>query len=227
MVEVKNIEVFNLERAQRAIQNSYKIHADTLTGEIKPKLSKALGNDMRPKESHDAYLAGILVTFDLTYDAVFIQELMRYHFIDFVMSTSKQHSLDKFMTAESFNPFNQYVDSRVVDIVREKYNKWVEAKKEKEKLRYEFQAQDLAAQKENEKKCQKNVENAYYELIFNLPHGFQLEGTMTTNYRQLKTIVVQRWRHKMHCDWDTFIKACYSMPQFRELCGFEDKKWDL
>lgn len=213
MVEVKNIEVFGLERAQKAIQNSFMIYSDTINREIKPKLSKSLGNNMDAHQSHDAFLKGIGVQFDLKYDAVFIQELMRYHFIDQVMSTSKQHSLEKFFTTKDFNPFNEYVSDEVIKICEQLYNIWNEAKKEYEENKTV----------ENKKR----VDESYFKLIFNLPHGFQLETLITTNYLQLKTIVIQRWKHKMWCDWKPFIEACYSIPQFRELCGFTDNKWDL
>lgn len=213
MVEVKNIEVFGLERAQKAIQNSFMLHSDTINREIKPKLSKSLGCNMDGHQSHDAWLKGILVQFDLKYDAVFIQELMRYHFLDQVMSTSKQHSLEKFFSTKEYNPFNEYVDDEVIEICERLYYKWINTKKEYE---------------ENKTPENKNkVDEAYFKLIFNLPHGFQLETLITTNYLQLKTIVIQRWKHKMYVDWLPFIKSCYSMPQFRELCGFENEKWNL
>lgn len=215
MVEVKNIEVFNLDRAQRAIQNSFSLHADTTNEDIaiKPKLSKTLGGNMQPHQSHDAWLKSILVTFDLKYDAVFVQELMRYHFIEIAMSTSKQHSLDKFFSTSNYNPFNKYVSEEVIEVCSRNYYAWKAAKE--------------IYEKESTAENKQKVDDAYFRLIFNLPHGFELEMTVNTNYLQLKTIVIQRWHHKMWCDWKPFIEACYSMPKFRELCGFEDSKWDL
>ena len=39
---------------------------------------------------------------------------------------------------------------------------------------------------------------------------------------------IQRFNHKNIEDWVYgFINWCYSLPKFRELCGFEDKSWDL
>lgn len=228
MVEVKNIEVFGLERAQRAIQNSFNVgEINTTKGEYKEKLSKALGNNMDPHQSHDAWLKGVLCTFDMKGNGVFMPEFQRYHFVEICMSQSTMHTMDKFMTG-TYDPYTKYVDPRIKDIAVENYENWKKAKKEE----YEyhllgFQTQDIQAQKENNEKYDKLVYEAFERLVHNLPRGFELWTTVTTNYLALKTIVIQRFHHKNKEDWSTFVEACYSMPKFRELCGFEDSKWDL
>ena len=83
MVEVKNAEVFNLERAMRAINNSFNVgEINTTEGEYKEKLAENLGGNMQAHQSHDAYLKGILVTFDIKGNGVFMPEFQRYHFIN-------------------------------------------------------------------------------------------------------------------------------------------------
>ena len=47
MVEIKNIEVFNLERAIRAIENSFNVgEINTTEGPVKEKLGKSLGTSI-------------------------------------------------------------------------------------------------------------------------------------------------------------------------------------
>lgn len=54
-------------------------------------------------------------------------------------------------------------------------------------------------------------------LVASLPCGFVLGATMTTNYRQLKTIYKQRHNHKLK-EWRAFCGWCESLPMFKELC---------
>ena len=55
------------------------------------------------------------------------------------------------------------------------------------------------------------------KLVASLPCGFILGATMTTNYRQLKTIYHQRKKHKLK-EWRDFCKWCDTLPHFKELC---------
>lgn len=54
-------------------------------------------------------------------------------------------------------------------------------------------------------------------LVASLPCGFILGATMTTNYRQLKTIYNQRKHHKLD-EWRVFCEWCDTLPHFKELC---------
>lgn len=208
MVEVKNIEVFGLNRSINAINNSFNVgEIDTTVNpdEKRIKVAKALGKNMDAYQSHSAFLKGITVHMDIKGNGVFMPELQRYHFFEIIMSQSTMHSMEKFMNSD-YDPFTKYVDPRVKDIVKEKYSNWAKAKEggDKEKIYTTFE-----------------------ELVHTLPRGFELWFTAVTNYLQLKTIVVQRFHHRNFEDWSSLIAACYSMPKFRELCGFEDSKWDL
>lgn len=207
MVEVKNAEVFNLDRAQRAIENSFNVgEINTTEGNIKEKLSISLGNNMQAKQSHDAWLKGVLVTYDIKGNGVFMPEFQRYHHHEIIMSQSTMHSMEKFMSGEHL-PFTKYVDPRIIEIVKEKYNNWHKAKEN-----------NLSKQE---------VYEAFEQLVHSLPRGFELWATVNSNYLQLKTIVIQRFHHKNIEDWQNYVRFCYSLPKFRELCGFNSPQWDL
>lgn len=227
MVEVKNIEVFNLERSMRMINNSFNVgEIDTTKGNYKEKLAKNLGSNMQPHQSHDAWLKNILVTFDIKGNGVFMPEAQRYHFLEIGMSQSTMHAMDKFMTSD-YNPYTKFVLPEIKDICKKNYQEWAEAKKEKEEYHNGFQVQDVETQRKNDEYYDNLVYEKFETLVHNLPRGFELWATISTNYLQLKTIVIQRFHHKNKEDWGNFIQACYSMPNFRELCGFTDSKWDL
>lgn len=54
------------------------------------------------------------------------------------------------------------------------------------------------------------------KLVASLPCGFVLGATMTTNYRQLKTIYFQRKNHRLS-EWHIFCTWCEELPYFKEL----------
>ncbi len=191
MVEVKNAEVFNLERAQRAIENSFNVgEINTTEGNIKEKLSISLGNNMQAKQSHDAWLKGVLVTYDIKGSGTFMPEFQTYHFLKCV--PYEDFDLDnlvytKYITEETKSIINNLIDE---------YNK-------------------------------NKTEENYQKIIYNLPRGIERWYEVSTNYLQLKTIIIQRFHHPQKEDWEAFIKYCYSLPKFRELCGFTESNWDL
>ena len=59
----------------------------------------------------------------------------------------------------------------------------------------------------------------FMKCVSNLPMGFEMEMTITTNYLQLKTIYFQRRNHKLKEDWGAFCDWCESLPMFKELVG--------
>ena len=54
-------------------------------------------------------------------------------------------------------------------------------------------------------------------LVESLPCGFVLGAIMTTNYRQLKTIYLQRRNHKLK-EWHDFCAWCETLPLFTTIC---------
>ena len=202
MLEVKNIEVFGLNRALNAINNSFNVGQIDTREEVTEKREKvalALGKNMEAHQSHDAFLKGILVTFDMKHHGVVMPEFQRYHFADIVMSQSTVHSLEKFISGD-LDPYTKYVTQQSKDQVKKLYNEWIESGKSYE---------------------------SYMALRHNLPQGFEMWATVTTNYLQLKTICIQRKAHRNREDWNNFISACYSMPRFRELTGLSGKERDI
>lgn len=51
----------------------------------------------------------------------------------------------------------------------------------------------------------------YLNLLYNIPVGFELTARMTTNYRQLKTMYMQRRTHRLP-DWHVFCDWIESLP---------------
>jgi hypothetical protein len=104
---------------------------------------------------------------------------------------------------------NEYVDERIINIVEDKvrdYNSILDAIKTESYKKYDYtleQMQDLA-------------KDQYLRVLYNIPSGFQLTARMTTNYRCLLNIYVQRHDHRLP-EWREFCELLLELPYFKEL----------
>lgn len=217
MVEVKNVRVHDLDRTLNARGNSFN------AGEIDTSIpfdfesrqwtvAKSLGSNMTPHQSHDSFLNGVQVSFDIKTNNVINPEVQRYHWWDIIMSQSTMHSLKKFFSGD-LKPFTKYVTKEIKILIEKYFNDWQKAVEDKKK-------------NPTEENIKKEYER-YMILRHNLPSGIELWQTVHTNYLQLKTICIQRRNHRNREDWNAVISMCYSLPYFRELTGLEGKEWDI
>lgn len=181
---IDNVHIFGLDNAVRGSKFPMAVDIDNVTSDI-TNTTKSLGA-AATGTAHDQFLTGIIAQFDLTFTVKAWTEAERYHFFDFISSQSTMHRIAKF---DLDTQYIGYVDSRMIDIMKElkdKYNK----------------TQD----KED-----------YLRLLYSNPCGFKLTAAMTTNYRQLKTIVNQRQNHRL-IEWRIFCEQVKQFPYFVELC---------
>jgi hypothetical protein len=66
------------------------------------------------------------------------------------------------------------------------------------------------------KEVQDLLKKMYLEILYTNPAGFTLTARMTTNYRCLKNIYIQRKNHRLP-EWRAFCKWIESLPYFEEL----------
>lgn len=192
MLTISNTEVFGLERALRASGNAMTT-GEINTLEDSQLYSKVLARGMalgtNPVGSaHDHYLCGIIVQFDILYPQYWAPEAGRYHWFEIVTSQSTMHRLAASIS-DGKGPYNKYVDQRIINYVN-----------------------DLA-RAYNEDPSYHN----FMRLRSNLPAGYEMSETITTNYLQLKTMYAQRRNHKLKEDWGAFCDWCESLPLFKEL----------
>nr|DAQ69293.1 MAG TPA: hypothetical protein [Caudoviricetes sp.] len=62
----------------------------------------------------------------------------------------------------------------------------------------------------------------YLGLLMGIPCGLKLTAGITTNYRQLKTIYIQRYNHRLP-QWREFCKWILTLPYFKELTGIKEE----
>lgn len=138
---------------------------------------------------HDNFLNGVVVHFYVKATNKWWTEMQRYHFIDFVSSQSTMHRLTKF-DLDDF--YNEYVDPRIIEIMKELQQKANEGGKEEQ-----------------------------LKLLYSNPAGAQLGAYMVTNYRQLKTIYKQRRNHRLP-EWHVFCDWVETLPMAHLITGKVD-----
>lgn len=196
-MEVQNIKVYGIEDSFRASKFPMLSNIDNATTDYTERI-RSLGT-CKHGTGHDNFLNGIITQFDLTLSNKCWVEMQRYHFIDFVSSQSTMHRITSFDLNTSYNEF---VDQRIVDIMAEKVSQYNELKKQL--------AEDDSLSDE--------LERRYLEILYSNPAGFQLTARMTTNYRQLKTIYLQRKHHRLP-EWKEFCKFIETLPYSELITG--------
>lgn len=189
---ISNVNVYGLEESVKGSKYPMATDLDKITTEI-TATTKKLAN-AKTGSGHDNFLNGIVVQFDLTFTNKAWVEAERYHFLDFVSSQSTMHRITKFDLDKAYI---EYVDPRIVDIMKEKVAAYNELQ------------EDIKARREEGKDVTTLMDLAtkqYLEILYSNPAGFRLTARMTTNYRQLKTIYHQRKTHRLpewraFCDW--------------------------
>ena len=187
---VSNAKVFGLADSIRRAKFPMSVDTDSINSTLTNGIESLARS--RPGEGHDQWLTGVIVQFDLTFSNKAWVEAERYHFLDFVSSQSTMHRIARFDLNKSYN---EYVDDRIVDIMREMVEDYNRLCDDSQVVLPEFKDQ-----LEGEKR------EAYLRILYNNPAGFLITAGMTTNYRQLKTIYIQRKNHRL--------------PEWREFCGW-------
>lgn len=197
-MRLENIKVYDLEES--LVASGYPMR--TVLTPRKPdekdiKRGLNLTKASNGNGAHGQWLTGVRVAFDLTCTNKMWVEAERYRFLEFVSSQSTMHRITKFNLDEQYC---EYVDPRVIDIMKEKvdrYNKFV-----------------CLPGEDNEDIERKR--KLYLEILYTNPAGFELTARMTTNYRCLLNIYIQRWDHRLP-EWREFCAQLLELPMFPEL----------
>lgn len=204
-MRIENLKVYDLEESM--IASGYPMRTElieTHAGDKDLKRCLNLTKASNGNGAHGQWMTGVRVAFDLTCTNKMWVEAERYRFLEFVSSQSTMHRITKF---KIHGQYNQYVDPRVIDIMEEKvaeYNKLVENKPGPDA------APELLEDYAN------LLKEKYLEILYTNPAGFELTARLTTNYRCLLNIYVQRHNHRLP-EWREFCKELLKLPFFQEL----------
>ena len=204
-MKVENVRIYDLEES--LIAAGYPMRTVAEIGELGEKyikrghnLSKACD---RGNGAHGQFMTGIRVNFDLTFTNKAWVEAERYRFLEFVSSQSTMHRITKFNLREQYN---EYVDPRIIDIMEEKVAEYNKLVKSRERL-------SEGAADQLKKDINDAITKRYLEILYSNPAGFNITARMTTNYRCLKNIYIQRKNNRLP-EWREFCKLIETLPYF-------------
>ncbi len=209
---VNNVKIYDLEESMKA--SGYPLRTTTEWEETPEKTLKRCTNLSYAADwegAHDQFLTGIRVNFDLTFSNKAWIEAERYRFLEFVSSESTMHRITKFNLDKQYN---EYVDPRIIQIMKEKVNEYNKLSENKPK--------DTVA-KQLIEDYNELLKKKYLEILYSNPAGFILTARMTTNYRCLKNIWRQRKNHKLP-EWREFCKWIETLPYAKEVLCYEQER---
>jgi hypothetical protein len=206
-MKIENIKVYDLEES--LIASGYPMrtelpsrHADEKDIKRGMKLTKASNGN----GAHGQWLTGVRVAFDLTCTNKMWVEAERYRFLEFVSSQSTMHKITKFNLD---GQYCEYVDPRVVEIMKEKVEEY-------NKLKETFDLLPKGVSDKLRQDMNEVLKNKYLEILYTNPAGFELTARMTTNYRCLLNIYIQRRDHRLP-EWREFCQQLLELPLFKEI----------
>ena len=209
---VSNVDIYDLEKS--ILASGYPMRTIIPNRDITEKdlaRCKNLVNATKTGNgAHAQFMTGIRVNFDLTFSNKAWVEAERYRFLEFVSSQSTMHRITKF---DLDNQYNKYVDSRIIEIMKSKvqeYNKVMELRDSYDK----DDQRNISPQLRED--LTEWLKNAYLEILYSNPAGFTLTARMTTNYRCLRNIYMQRKDHRLP-EWRAFCKWIETLPYAQEL----------
>lgn len=222
MLEIKNINVYDLRQSVISCRNAMRLEMPEYTDEEFYKgleRAKKLVRASKHSENvkcHDNFLTGIRVSFDLKYTQYITKQFQRYHWFDYVSSSSLMHRLVK-MDADSI--CNKYVSKNSVEQLQKDIDEYNEiALMESYPIEGNplvFELRDgsvVAAETKGDA-----LYYAYMKCISDCPMGVELFVHVSTNYKQLQTMYWQRKDHKLKEDWGEFCKFVEQLPYAKEL----------
>lgn len=222
MLEFSNVKVYDLRESIISCRNAMRLEAPDYNSEEEfnkgldraKKLVNASKNDSNVK-CHDNFLTGIRVSFDMKYTQYISKQFQRYHWFDYVSSSSLMHRITKMDFSKCCN---KYVSQASIDEV----TKWVNVYNNIVNNHIEEYVFDTGKEKFHTYAYKDTIYTAFMLVISNCPMGTELFVRVSTNYKQLQTIYYQRKNHKLHEDYNAFIDMVKSLPYAKELILSED-----
>lgn len=212
MLEISNIKVYDLKESVIACRNAMRLDMPLYSIEEFNKGLERAKKLCKSGSGHANFRKGIRVSFDMKYTQYITKQFQRYHFFDYVSSSSLMHRITKM---DFTNCCNKYVDIRVIALMQELISDYNIGRK---KLDLFIKHEGINKNTEETIKDFKNhLYISWMKIISNCPMGCELFTRVSTNYEQLATIYKQRKNHKLKEDWGEFIEFINSLPYSDEL----------
>lgn len=232
MLEITNTKVYDLEECVVASGNSMRTSPVQYNDEEFQKglerckkLCKHGGGS-----GHTNFRTGIRVSFDMKYTQYITKQFQRYHWFDYVNSSSLMHRITKMDFTKCCNKYVSKATIRQMQTLINFYNmlemhktdEWEEVFNDVLKD-YEIFVESEYGKDDLPKSIYKSdyIYDCYMRIISNCPMGAELFVRISTNYEELATMYKQRRNHKLKEDWGVFCKWVEGLPYAKELiiCG--------
>lgn len=216
MIEINNVEVFNLEGAIRGMRNPMNSwdKSDTIRelgpygsppiklGEKDIELAQKL---IKSGTDHSKFMRQIFVTMDIIAPLYWWKEMDTYKVGTVSNSTSTMHKIhERDLTIKDFSVEHLgFIGIPVMNHIIEKLNYWRLAYNDWEKM-------PPILTKEYTK------EDCWYNMIQLLPESYNQKRTWTADYAVLRNIYFARKNHKLN-EWKEFCQNIETLPYGKEL----------
>lgn len=232
MLEISNTKVYDLKECVVASGNSMRTSPVEYTDE---EFQKGLERCKRlckhgGGSGHTNFRTGIRVSFDMKYTQYITKQFQRYHWFDYVNSSSLMHRITKMDFTKCCNKYVSKTTIRQMQTLINFYNilemhktdEWEEVFIDVLKD-YEIFVESEYGKDDLPKSIYKSdyIYDCYMRIISNCPMGAELFVRISTNYEELATMYKQRRNHKLKEDWGMFCKWVEDLPYAKELiiCG--------
>ena len=225
MLEFTNVQVAFLKESVIASGNSMRLEPVEYTeAEFEHGLERCRKLVKHGTGSgHTNFRTGIRVCFDMKYTQYITKQFQRYHWFDYVNSSSLMHRITKMDFGKCVNKYvSKTSKTQMINLVN-MYNLMVTNKDNKEvfndilldyKAYIETEYGKYVFEQINEGDY---LYDCYMRIISNCPMGTELFVMVNTNYEQLATICKQRKGHKLKEDYKAFFDFVKSLPYANEL----------
>lgn len=186
-MKVENLKVYDLDESIKA--SGYPMRTELDTNEIEKKDLKRCFNLTKASNGNGAH-GQWLTGVRVAFDLTCTNKMwVEAERYRFLEFVSSQSTMHRITKFDIKSQCCEYVDDRIIAIVNEKID--------------EYNANPTS-------------EN-YLAVLYNIPSGFELTARLTTNYRCLLNIWVQRHDHRLP-EWREFCDYIrWNLPYFNEL----------
>lgn len=213
MLEFSNVKVYDLKESVIASRNAMRLDMPEYTeDEFQESLKRAVKlAKCGGGSGHSNFRTGIRVSFDMKYTQYITKQFQRYHWFDFVSSSSLMHRITKMDFTKCVN---KYVTKQSIEQMQKlikSYNTLVNDETIESVEHYDLPEAIIASDRQTAKYV------AFMKIVSNCPMGTELFVHVSTNYEQLATIYKQRQGHKLKEDYKAFFDMVESLPYAKEL----------
>lgn len=207
-LRIRNTKVWGYMESQEAAGLPHRLPGVASKELFSKKIERARKLAMTPPGTgHDCFLSGIIVQATVIAPTYWWPQLQRYHHVEIVSSTSVMHKLGDIASALLALEDAPDRDLLIMKFLRPFFCPHTD---DRTLLSFASCALDWLG------KGEKDIG----ALRCNLPSGYLQEARITTNFRQLKTIYLQRRSHPLH-EWQEFCDFIRELPHSDLIIGEE------